>query len=156
MKRRRVRELLQQGEECAAKGPGPRKVKREYGLAHADEVAAIFGTNENLVFGIATVEGAELAETPTEIDKKIIENKRRGDGRIFTVIVEGSLAYLEKCRNELREPKCVVYCADEATLRTLGVPIIDEGWKEGDPGIALDQFVNPGGLREVQEDMKAL
>jgi hypothetical protein len=120
----------------------PHPVGKRLGVAHSQGITALFSTDPNRYFGFFEREAAEPDnDAPEAIDSQIVDLLRLNEKKPFVVVVEGSLGFLRRYEN-VREVDYLVFVSHEPTLRTLGVPIVDEGWHSGLPKTTLEAHLD--------------
>lgn len=112
------------------------------GIAHSRGVHVYFSVNPNRHFVWLVHEGVDT-ETPNEILTEL--EMRRGlsvnKGKTAVVVIEGSEGWCRSWANRLDGVENFVFVSAEEILRRLGVPILDEDWKQGDPIINVNQHL---------------
>lgn len=120
-------------------------VALELGVTHSDAVNTYYASDPAYTYGFLAQEGAPAVKGPQEIDEEIrLRRDRMGLGKVTMVVVEGSLGWLRKYKQQLKEPDVIVYVGDETDLAGVGITgtaIVDRTWREGEGPVDLDKTI---------------
>ena len=114
--------------------------KEEAGLTHASGKAAFFAINPAQAFGYLNHQGVDT-DTAGDLNAEIRLMRELNDERPCFVVVEGDLPYCQHHRNNLEGVDFLLFVSSQETLAQLGVPILDEGWEDGDSSVDLDAWM---------------
>ncbi len=114
---------------------GPR---RELGLSKSNAVTIYYALDQAQFLTDYKRDNGPINRTPEQINADIISARNRGETRKYVAIIEGALGTLEYYRDRLTESDIIIYIADLATLKALGVDIPDEHWTKDDEQLNLN------------------
>lgn len=117
------------------------RVQKIIGVAHSNAPTLAFATDINQTVAVLAKENWDFNRSPMETDREVLRYREIGDRRFIYVILEGSPRFIQRYLAELEQPDAIVVVASEPVLSRLGIRIVDEGWKKGDPPMNLGKFL---------------
>ena len=112
----------------------------EGGLLASSGKAAFFAINPSKAFGYLNHQGVDT-DTVHELNAEIRLMRELNDKRPCFVVVEGDLEYCLHHRDNLEGVNFLLFISSEEVLAQLDVPILDQGWKDGDPPVDLGAWM---------------
>lgn len=117
----------------------------ELGVTHSDAVTTFYASDPAYTYGFLAQEGAPGVKSPQEIDEEIrLRRDQLNLGKVTMVVVEGSLGWMRKYQQQLKEPDVVVYVGSEPDLAGIGLTktdVVDRGWIQGEKPMNLDATI---------------